>query len=123
MGARKSPYPDTWGLLSLLGAGWAVVLVGITQGLGPAIQILTVVVVAAFAAFTSFFLPAEGKNVLLWAPSFVLLIHQFVTALLRGPLPGGFYGQGTGSIAFGHLMAIGFLISYLGSMKSRNLRS
>jgi len=115
---KRFPYPDKWALASLLGGGWAALFVGMNEGLGSAATVLFVVAVTLFAAFTSFFLPTQGKNFLLWGPSVLLLVHQFAITLLRGPLPGGFFGQGTGSIAFGHLMAIGFLVSYLLSKRS-----
>lgn len=113
---KTVPFPDRWGLFAFFGIGWAAVSVGVNQGIESVTAPLVAMVMLALGAIISFFVPSGGKKLLLWGPSALFLVHQFVTTLFQGPLPGGFFGQGTGSIAFGHLMAVGFLLSYLASL-------
>lgn len=115
---KTLPFPDRWGLFALLGMTWAVISLGINQGIASAMAPLAALFTLFFATLISFFIPAQGKLFLMWGPSALLLLHQFAISILQGPLSGGFFGQGTGSIAFGHLMALGFLISYFASLNS-----
>jgi O-antigen ligase len=115
---KTLPSPDKWAVAFLIGGAWATLSVWFAEGVQAAANIALVLAVTCFAGIASFFLPAEGKTLLVWGPSLLLLAHQLGITILQGSLPHGFLGRGTGSIAFGHLMAIGVFVSYFLSKKS-----
>lgn len=121
--AKSFPSPDKWAVAFLIGGTWAALAVWFAQGIQAATNILLVLAVTCFAGFISFFLPTKGKTLLIWGPSLLLLAHQLGITILQGSMPHGFLGRGTGSIAFGHLMAMGVFVSYLLSKKSYTYRN
>lgn len=120
---KRVPYPDVWGVISLLGGLWAVTSSVLHNMHAPAGSYLLVLVVAILGSFFSVLAPAVRRDMLMWLPAFLYLSVVFGRTIFEGPLPGGFFGKLTGSIAFGHLMVLGVLVTYFLSQRLPEFRN
>lgn len=115
--AGKIVLPEKWGLAALITTPWWISSLFVAQSYDEGYAAVAIVATATFSSFLSFFIPAGGRDLLLWLPTVLYLSVVFVRTILAGPLPGGFFGQLTGSIAFGHLMVVGFVATYFLSQR------
>ena len=108
---RRFSIPERFGFLAFLAAMWSMVWLSVNHGGNHALEVIAIAVTATYATFLSFYLPSAGSVALLWGPALTAMIILLLVTLIAGPQTGGFFGL-TGSIAFGQLMVVGFLLTY-----------
>lgn len=122
---KRFPRPEGLGVFSIIGALWAISSTMLLGGAGPFGGPFLVLMTAILATFLSFFTPARGGELLLFLPSLLYLLVIFGRTIFGGPSPVGTFGLGesTGSISYGHLMVVGFLLTYFFSQRFANYRN